>query len=94
MNRLRVLVAVVALSIAAPALTAADPAGELKIVFIAYENPNQLMEDVRPVVAYLEKALSRPIRAFAATDYAGVVEALAEIPETGTFTAGEPEVLG
>ena len=31
---------------------------------------------MRPVVAYLEKALSRPIRAFAATDYAGVVEAL------------------
>ncbi len=79
MNRQRMLAAVVALSAflsAAPALTAADPVGELKIVFIAYENPNQLMEDVRPVVAYLEKALSRPIRAFAATDYAGVVEAL------------------
>ena len=76
MNRLRVLVAVVALLRAAPALSAADLAAELKVVFIAYENPNQLMEDMRPVVAYLEKALSRPIRAFAATDYAGVVEAL------------------
>jgi phosphonate transport system substrate-binding protein len=79
MNRLRALAAMVALGAllgAAAASTAADPAGELNIVFIAYQNPNQLMEDVRPVVAYLEKALSRPIRAFAATDYAGVVEAL------------------
>ena len=57
-------------------IAGADPTDELKIVFIAYENPNQLMEDVRPVTAYLEKALGRPIRAFAATDYAGVVEAL------------------
>ncbi len=55
---------------------AADPSGELKIVFIAYQNPNQLIEDVRPVTEYLEKRLGRPIRSFVATDYAGVVEAL------------------
>ena len=47
-----------------------------KIVFIAYENPNQLLEDVDPVVEYLEKALKRPVKPFVATDYAGVVEAL------------------
>ena len=52
---------------------AADP---LRIVFIAYENPDQLVEDVRPVVAYLEKELGRPVKHFVATDYAAVVEAL------------------
>jgi len=51
-------------------------AKELRIVFIAYENPDQLLEDVRPVVAYLEQRLGRKVRAFVATDYAGVVEAL------------------
>lgn len=49
---------------------------ELRVVFIAYENPDQLLEDVRPVVAYLEGKLGRKVRAFVATDYAGVVEAL------------------
>ncbi len=68
-------IALLAALVALPA-SGADPTDELKIVFIAYENPNQLMEDVRPVTAYLEKALGRPIRAFSATDYAGVVEAL------------------
>ena len=44
MNRMSVLATVFALSLAiAPVTSAADPAGELKIVFIAYENPNQLM---------------------------------------------------
>lgn len=57
----------------APPAGAATP---LRVVFIAYENPDQLMEDVRPVVAYLEERLDRPVKAFAATDYAGVVEAL------------------
>lgn len=51
-------------------------ASELRIVFIAYENPDQLLEDVRPVVAYLERQLGRKVRAFVASDYAGVVEAL------------------
>lgn len=53
-------------------------AGEpLKIVFIAYQNPDQLIENVEPVVEYLEKRLDvTGIRHFAATDYAGVVEAL------------------
>ena len=47
-----------------------------RIVFIAYENPDQLLENVDPVVEYLEQALDREVRAFVATDYAGVVEAL------------------
>ena len=48
----------------------------LRIVFIAYENPDQLIESVEPVVAYLEKRLGTGVKHFAATDYAGVVEAL------------------
>jgi len=49
---------------------------QLKIVFIAYENPQQLVEDVKPIIAYLEKTLNMDIKHFIATDYAGVVEAL------------------
>ncbi len=55
--------------------TAADDT-QLRIVFIAYQNPNQLLEDIQPVVDYLEQALKVEIRHFMATDYAGVVEAL------------------
>ena len=49
---------------------------ELRIVFIAYQNPEQIMDDVRPVVAYLKKSLGMPVKHFVATDYAGVIEAL------------------
>jgi phosphonate transport system substrate-binding protein len=56
--------------------TQGQPRSELRVVFIAYENPDQLLEDVRPVVAYLERKLGRKVRAFVASDYAGVVEAL------------------
>ena len=55
--------------------TAADDT-QLRIVFIAYQNPNQLLEDIQPVVDYLQQALKVEIRHFMATDYAGVVEAL------------------
>ncbi len=48
----------------------------LRIAFIAYQNPDQLIEDVRPVVAYLEEILQVSVKHFAATDYAGIVEAL------------------
>jgi phosphonate transport system substrate-binding protein len=63
------------------AVFAAEPQAEpaaapLRIAFIAYENPNQLVEDVEPVVAGLERRLGIEIDYFAATDYAGVVEAL------------------
>ncbi len=57
---------------AAPAQAKEEP---FRVVFIAYENPNQLIEDVEPVVSFLEGKLGRSVRAFVATDYAGVVEA-------------------
>ncbi len=62
--------------LASTAALGADAAPELRLVFIAYENPDQLVEDVAPVISYLEQALGREVRHFAATDYAGVVEAL------------------
>ncbi len=49
---------------------------ELKIVFIAYENPDQLVEEVAPVIEYLERELQISVKDFVATDYSGVVEAL------------------
>lgn len=56
----------------------------LRIAFIAYQNPDQLLESVEPVAEYLESAIGRPIKAFAATDYAGIVEAL----KAGTADVG------
>lgn len=56
----------------------------LRIAFIAYQNPDQLLESVVPVTEYLEASIGRPIKAFAATDYAGIVEAL----KAGTADAG------
>ena len=49
---------------------------QLKIVFISYDNPEQLIDNVKPVVAYLEEQLGMDVKHFVATDYAGVVEAL------------------
>ena len=54
----------------------AGPRDSLRIAFIAYEDPNRLSDDVQPVVEYLEQRLGRKVEHFAATDYAGVVEAL------------------
>jgi len=68
--------AAVAVSGAKRGTAAEPPPKELRVVFIAYENPTQLVEDVRPVVAYLTKQLGIPVKHFVATDYAGVVEAL------------------
>ncbi len=68
------LLAWILLGSSAPAVGGgAEP---IRIVFIAYENPNQLLENVHPVIDYLEEQLGRGVRGFAATDYAGVVEAL------------------
>lgn len=67
-----------------PSDAAAAPAEPLRIAFIAYQNPDQLLENVEPVAAYLESATGRAIRTFAATDYAGIVEAL----KSGTADVG------
>ncbi len=48
----------------------------LRVAFIAYQNPDQLLVSVEPVTQYLSEELGRPIESFVATDYAAVVEAL------------------
>lgn len=57
-------------------LKAASHKEELRVVFIAYQNPDQLLKEVKPVVEYLQDRLGLQIRDYVATDYAGVVEAL------------------
>lgn len=57
-------------------LKAASHREELRVVFIAYQNPDQLLEEVKPVVEYLQDRLGLRIRDYVATDYSGVVEAL------------------
>ena len=58
------------------ALAQASAKEELRIAFIAYQNPDRLAEDVKPVVQYLEKSLGRNVKQFVSTNYAGIVEAL------------------
>ena len=70
----RTLIVLLAISLLATAASAADP---LRIAFIAYQNPDQLLENVEPVVEYLEATLGLEVESFSATDYAAVVEALA-----------------
>lgn len=64
------------LAFAFPAQAQTSSIRELRIVFIAYSNPDQLIEDVKPVVDYLKGELKLPVKHFVAGDYAGVVEAL------------------
>ena len=71
--KLAACLAVAAVGVEAIPAAAVEP---LRIVFIAYQNPNQLLSDVEPVIEYLEGTLGRDIEHFATTDYAGVVEAL------------------
>ena len=77
MNRLYKLIATgLLLSTLAPGSSAAAEPTTLQIVFIAYQNPDRLLESVGPVIDYLREELGRPVEYFAATDYAAVVEAL------------------
>jgi len=49
---------------------------EIRIAFIAYQNPEQVIEDVKPVIAYLEKETGMKVKYNVATNYTGIVEAL------------------
>jgi phosphonate transport system substrate-binding protein len=57
-------------------LAAAESNAELRIAFIAYQNPDQLLENVKPVVGYLKHRLGMEIKEYVATDYSSIVEAL------------------
>lgn len=83
-SRARLIVSASFLLLTAASVLGAPRASarEIRIAFIAYQNPDQLIEDVRPVVAYLSKELGRAlgeevtIKDFVATDYSAIVEAL------------------
>ena len=54
-----------------------DPAAEpLTIAFISYANPQQVVEDIKPVVAYLQKRLGVPVEGFVTLDYGSSVESM------------------
>ena len=54
-----------------------DPEAEpLKIAFISYANPQQVVEDIKPVVAYLERYVGVPVKGFVTLDYGSSVEAM------------------
>ncbi|MCZ6726926.1 MAG: phosphate/phosphite/phosphonate ABC transporter substrate-binding protein [Acidobacteria bacterium] len=67
---------VCALALFALAAGPAPAAEDFRLVFIAYQNPDQLVDNVEPVVEYLEARLGVGVKAYVATDYAAVVEAL------------------
>ncbi len=51
-----------------------DPEAEpLKIAFISYANPQQVIEDIKPVVAYLERYVGVPVKGFVTLDYVSSV---------------------
>lgn len=66
------------------AASLANADGPLRIVFIAYQNPDQLAGEIEPVVEYLERQTGMDVKDFVATNYAGVVEAL----KNGTADVG------
>lgn len=70
-----VVTIVAALLLSSPGAHAGKKA-ELKIAFIAFQNPEHLLENVEPVVKYLEKTLDVSIKKYVTTDYAATVEAL------------------
>ena len=54
-----------------------DPKAEaLKIAFISYANPQHVVEDIKPVVAYLERYVGVPVKGFVTLDYGSSVEAM------------------
>ena len=59
-----------------PKLPIDHEAPPLKIAFISYANPQHVVENVKPVVAYLERYLGVPVKGFVTLDYGSSVEAM------------------
>ena len=59
-----------------PAIQLDMKAEPLKIAFISYANPQQVIEDIKPVVAYLERYTGVPVKGFVTLDYGSSVEAM------------------
>jgi phosphonate transport system substrate-binding protein len=60
-----------------PAKLAIDRRAEpLKIAFISYANPQQVIQDTKAVAGYLEPFVGVPIKSFVTLDYGSAVEAM------------------
>ena len=59
-----------------PAIPLDSKAEPLKIAFVSYANPQQVIEDIKPVVAYLERYSGVPVTGFVTLDYGSSVEAM------------------
>jgi phosphonate transport system substrate-binding protein len=60
-----------------PAKLAVDRRAEpLRIAFISYANPQQVMQDTKAVAGYLEPFVGVPIKSFVTLDYGSAVEAM------------------
>jgi phosphonate transport system substrate-binding protein len=57
-------------------LTVDRQAQPLKIAFISYANPQQVMQDTKAVAGYLEPFVGVPIKSFVTLDYGSAVEAM------------------
>lgn len=93
--RIVILTAILAgmLAIPATARAAAKEQAPLRIAFIPYENPEQLIDNVRPAVNFLEKRLGRKIKFFITLSYSSAVEALNAGKADISFMSPLPYIL-
>ncbi len=93
--RIAVLAALLAGMIIAPAPARAAKSGQppLRIAFIPSENPEQLIDNLRPAVRFLEKRLGRKIKYFITLSYSSAVEALNAEKADISFMSPLPYIL-
>ena len=65
----------------------------LRIAFIPFENPEQLIDNVRPAIVFLEKEMGQKIRHFITMNYSAAVEALTAGRADISFMSPLPYVL-
>ncbi len=77
-----------------PAKRRVDPTLEpLRITLTPYENPDKLIDNVKPALSFLEEEMGRPIEHFVTLDYSAAVEALAGGSADVSFLPPLPYVL-
>ncbi|MDA0999096.1 MAG: phosphate/phosphite/phosphonate ABC transporter substrate-binding protein [bacterium] len=72
------------------AMAAAPP---LRVALIPLENPERLIDDVKPVMSFLEKQMGRKIRYFITLNYSAAVEAMNAGKADISFISPLPFVL-
>jgi phosphonate transport system substrate-binding protein len=94
-GRIVILTALVAgmIFVSVPALAAKSGQTPLRIAFIPSENPEQLIDNVRPAVRFLEKRLGRKIKYFITLSYSSAVEALNAEKADISFMSPLPYIL-